>query len=286
MLKLFNKVKLEIKSQDLKPITSKEIQDEMHKELRFLLENNQIEVITNEVTAFKEKNRHILTKADRLASLGFVNTPSIVVKQQLSEQIKSKEKQLELEETEVGLTQEYALEFPGYKFVPDRIFTNVKEKYDLYTASPNRYIKEIPEKNLSEIEAFLPAIKDTHEFGYVYRGSWSRGEDWNVSQRGTEQAMRERLNNYEKVRLNRDGSFSRNSPNFDYQVRKRTDLFEITAPISHFNLEDSEIKDRTIRNKRPVEDPIVSHKVRGGYIIVTVWDKEAEIPEIQNPINN
>jgi hypothetical protein len=37
---------------------------------------------------------------------------------------------------------------------------------------------------------------------------------------------------------------------------------------------------------REVLDPIAVLEVRGGYIIMNAWEKEAEIPEIINPVLN
>lgn len=278
--KLLNKVEVAVKEQQtLKPITSSEIQEEMHKELRFVLENNQIETIKEEVAQFKESNKHILSKAEKLKTLGFVNTPTIAVENQLKEVTREKEAKVKLETEEINLTNVYALAFPGYKFVPERIFHNVRDKYDLYTASTDRYIKEIPEKNLDEVVNFTSTIKDTHEFGRKWYSIWGSDRKLIRIMSGTEKECLQRMSEYEK--MSNDHSYD-----FSYEVRPRTDLLQITAPIHHFNLKDSEVKGREITDKRPVLDPIVSHKVDGGYIIVSAWDKEAEIPEIQNPINN
>ena len=67
----------------------------------------------------------------------------------------------------------------------------------------------------------------------------------------------------------------------EYIVREK-EKFQITAPLSHFDLEKTEIQNREIKDKIEIKDPIVSHKVNGGYIIVSVWDEEANIPEINN----
>lgn len=37
---------------------------------------------------------------------------------------------------------------------------------------------------------------------------------------------------------------------------------------------------------REIDDPIAALEVKGGFIILKAWDKEADIPEIQNEVNN
>lgn len=254
--------------EDVKTITSKDIQSEMERKLDFVLSNNNINLIEEKVKSFEDNNKHITTKGKRLSSLGFNNTPSSVKAQNIEIEKSTKIQEISATKKEIELTNKYAIEYPGYKFVPERIFNQVCEQYDLYTSEPRRYIKEIPEKNLSEIENFVKDKEQMYEIRCSY--AFSR-ETYLILDNLTEEKAQKEYDTIINSGYTHDTS---------YFVEKKQNL-EITAPINHFDLKDTEIRGRRISAKK-VEDPIVSYLVDGGRIIVSVWDKEAEIPEIKN----
>lgn len=253
-----------------KIITSKDIQDDMQSKLNFILGDNNIRYMESEeesVNKFKEQNSHITEKAEKLSSLGFVNTPAVIKNKEVETVSKNKMSAIEVSKKEIELNRKYKLEFPRYKFVPDRIYREVMEKYDLYKSEPFRYIKEIPNKNLEEIVEFKNSLKPLYQLVCKAMGSsWKSMRETSYNKEELEEFLVARKN------LVTGGLY------YDIEEQK---TIEITAPISHFNIKDSEINGRTISDKK-VEDPIVTHKVDGGFIVVSVWDKEAEIPEINN----
>ena len=269
---------------EVKVVTSQDIQNEMQSKLEWLLGSNEIELVSKEVDEFESQNKEILDKANDLKILGFNNVPSAKLAEEIHSKTAEKKKQIDLQQSEIELTKKYSLEFPMYKFVPERIFKEVRDNYDLYTAEPSRYIKEIPSKNVEEIKNFMPLAKEkwevrevlTHSLPTIFGG----GMDFREVTFSLETFYSE-----DDARV----FLKENQPHMGSRARLRLskiDTFQITAPIDHFNLNNVEIMGREIREKIQVLDPIVTHKVDGGYIIVSVWDKEAEIPEIKNNILN
>lgn len=245
-----------------KIITSKDIQNDMISELIVSLNNNNSP--SNKLDVFRENNKEIKSKAEMLQSLGFSNTPTAKKVFEIEREIFSDKLKADLEKTELDLISKYKIEYPGYKFVPNHIFNKVIEKYNLYTATPEHYKKEIPTKNLEEISSFI----NKYGIRYTIR-QWVigllRGESLQVGEdyKSIDEAESE-LNHY--------------SDNFNFFIQEEKNI-EITAPLDHFDLRNSRVSGRDILK---IEDPIVSRPVKGGRIIISVWDKEADIPEIKN----
>lgn len=267
-------------------VTSSDIQNEMNDKLQWLLGSNEIELVSKEVDDFESQNKEILEKAKALEKLGFTNTPSVKLAKEVNSKTADKKKEIALKQDEIELTKKYSLEFPMYKFVPERIFQEVRENYDLYTSETTRYIKEIPDKNVSEIENFIPLAKKSWRVFSSLRMLRMGGLGMDFG------SFRQNSILEDKIFYNEDDAKSHynhnqrlNSSYFRCELTE-SPLFEITAPINHFNLDKTEIQDRDIKTKIEVLDPIVTHKVEGGRIIVSVWDKEADIPEIKNSILN
>lgn len=259
-------------AEDLLPkkITSQVISDDMDKELNFLLNDNNINIIETQVKSIISDNGHIIKKAEKLVSLGFTGTPSAVLRKDIAKSVEERQASISLNKEEIKLRAKYLLKYPSYKFVPERIFKSVCEKYDLYTSNPGRYNKEIPDKNLGEIMGFVPLIEPVWVVRTEYLGfSRSMATDEIFSDKKLAQK-------YYDDKFSSHGRDSFGHISYSCFEKQK---FAVTAPISHFNVERSEIKDRIISD---VTDPIVSHEVEGGRIIVSVWDKEADIPEIKN----
>lgn len=256
-----------------KVITSKDIQQDMENKLKFILGKNNVDYVSTteeSIEKFKLDNKTTLDKAEKLRSLGFINTPAISKGKEIVDTANEKMAVIETSKEEMELTNKYRLEYPMYKFIPERIYNEVMEKYDLYKSEPKRYIKEIPTKNLEEIINFKSKIKPLYELVYNY--SRFIGSGWST-------VIATSNDETELIKM-MDNKYNSRNFEFSYEVTEKNTL-EITAPIDHFNLEKSEISSRSIKDI-VVEDPIVTHQVKGGYIIVSVWDKEAEIPEIIN----
>ncbi len=266
---MFEIFKTKTAQKEVKIITSQDIQNEMNDKLQFLLGSNNIELVSKEVEDFESQNKEILEKATLAKKLGFKNVPVAKLAKEINTQTATKKKSIELQQEEIELTKQYSLEYPMYKFVPERIFEEVRNNYNLFTSETSRYIKEIPQKNLEEIVNFIPLVKPVWELT-------SKGAFGNTK-------FIEKYTSYKEAKEAK-ARMSNSYQSFIYFEVQEKAMFEITAPIDHFDLKDSTITNRQITTK--VEDPIVTYQVKGGRIIVSVWDREAEIPEIRNNILN
>lgn len=249
-----------------KVITSEDIQNDMIFELNLIF-GRDFSAAKQKVNNLKSENEVVIKKASLLNKLGFGNTPTAKNVEQLEKDLNKKQQEIELEQKDIELTNKYRIEYPGYKFIPTKVFDDVCERYNLYTSTPERYIKEVPDKNLQEIENFIG------KYGTVWQriGTFVMEGGKTIEK---ESKHREEVENVESMKGYLFGSYY-------YTNIVETAKIDITAPIDHFNLDKSEISGRVIRDIK-VEDPIVSRPVEGGRIIISVWDKEADIPEIKN----
>lgn len=247
----------------MKTITSEDIHNEMIDGLELIF-GKDFNLEKSKISELEDANKEVKKKASILKRLGFKNTPTAKNVETLDIQIAEKEDKIKLSQKEIELTNKYRIEYPGYKFIPDSVFDQVCEKYDLYTALPERYIKEIPNKNLEEIDNFI------QKYGIVYQKIFN--PHWNVL--GTTAVIEESSTAIYLNELEECGSMA------GYYSIKETPKIEITAPIDHYDLKNSEIKNRKINTK--VDDPIVTRIVEGGRVVISCWDKEADIPEIKN----
>lgn len=244
-----------------KVITSEDIQSDMISELNLIF-GRDFSAAKTKINTLKNENEGVIKKASLLSKLGFGNTPTAKNVERLEKDLNKKQQEIELEQKDIELTNKYRIEYPGYKFIPTKVFDDVCERYNLYTSTPERYIKEVPDKNLEEIDNFIG------KYGTV----WLKYSRWRGSGRQTlEQESKEEIFLSE---------FEMANAHTSYRIKNSAKI-DITAPLGHFNLDKSEISGRVIRDMK-VKDPIVSRTVEGGRIIISVWDKEADIPEIKN----
>lgn len=253
-----------VKEKEKQPITSSQIREEMLEELN----NWDTPILQKQKEEVFVGNEDIVIKGGLASSLGFVNMPSSKIVKQLNRKSEKIESQLEAEKKEMEYIEKYSKEYPLYKFVSQRVFDEVRKKYGLYTAEPGHYIKEIPNKNLLEIENF----SKSHEIeAEKYYRQDHRGAPYEISKEAFLDIMAEQ------------SGYSLVSGKYTY--RNKETLLKITAPRDHFHAQ-LVFDEETREIKVPVLDPIVTKDVEGGKIIITAWDEEAKIPEIQNPLNN
>lgn len=146
----------------------------------------------------------------------------------------------------------YSAEYPLYRFIDEESVNNICNKYNLYLTYSNRYIAEIPDKNIEEIINFRVKRKDYREV--------SRGLMFHISPM------------YDMSTFN-------TKPQGD--SIKGKDLM-IIAPEHKLNTQGLTKIGRTLVK----DDPIVLQPVNGGYLIVTSWGLEAADELIVNKINN
>jgi len=225
-----------------------------------------------------------IDKAERLRRLGFTNTKT--ASQARTEEariqaiiVENREKK-ELRE----MINYFSMKYPFYKFITEESVLKICQKYNLIYGEVERYLGEVPDKNLEAIEKFKieesdMAFIERHQRSWD-RGSWKktfmRVDKWKVSQ----------YNWKEKRDDIRSGD--------DKYEYARCSL-EIAAPQSDFNMNNMEVKDfKIVEKKKEIPDPVVLQPVVYGdtwnmkkaYLIVTAWGDEASDPDVLNHIMN
>ncbi len=147
---------------------------------------------------------------------------------------------------QIELIQGYKQKYPFVKFITRECIDRICEKYNLYLCDVEKFIGEIPLKNQSEIMNFRVDFEDTTVMTYLEYPSMC-------------------YSLYQQY-INKCKSGNCHS-------------LKIVAPLNQIKMDS---RDR-IKNRQIItDDPIVLQPVHGGYLIVTVWGKEANDPEIQN----
>lgn len=192
--------------------------------------------------------------ASRLIKAGFTNTPTVSKTSKLT-----REKTVAREQAE--LVQYYKQTYPFLKFLTEAELDRICEKYSLVFARSDRYIKEVPEKNLRDIEQAQELKED---------------DMINRDQIRLERERREENMQYRSPELYMSDLY------FLGNGRATTDrlgLF-IAAPGSHFNLRGLVKTSKFGWGKPEVKDPIVFRYVRGGIQVLTKWGTEGEDPSL------
>lgn len=197
-------------------------------------------------------------KAERLKALGFTNSEKVVMADA------EKKKQMKSQE-QAELIMYYKREYPFLKFLTESELDRICEKYNLIHAPVENYIKDVPEKNIKEIEDAQKLKK----------------EDYGTEESDLIRAMRRmslQMRLLEAVRFGRPDMVE-----FNKETPQDVKLY-IAAPKSHFNLEGLKKKGRSWRPEP--KDPIVFRYCRGGIQVLSKWGLEANDPMLQNETLN
>ncbi|MEK6884359.1 MAG: hypothetical protein AABY22_32305, partial [Nanoarchaeota archaeon] len=153
---------------NLRGKTSNQIVEEIHAEFDSVEDRllQQALLILNELKITPEME--VETKAKRLSILGFTNTPSV---KQADEIIREKEKvsqQIVKTKSDAELIQHYKFNYPTLRFLTEDELDKICKKYGLIYAPVKNFIKDVPDKNIREIEtAPLLKVEDREEPNYI-----------------------------------------------------------------------------------------------------------------------
>jgi len=228
-------------------------------------------------------------KSERLKKLGFVNTPFVHDNEE-------KIKKLAEFKRKANLVKYYTDNYPFLKFITEEEFDVICKKYDLIYAPANSYRKDIPEKNLIEIENAQPIkSKDAVPVFYTYNLKFFSYVPQEVIEFFSTLKTDKPLSGDNTLRdicpIKYEGKYLYEVSGISHEAIDKTGLF-IAAPPSHFDLtgltENSNKMGffKVITSKPESKDPIVFRYVNGGIQILSKWGKEAEDENLVNPINN
>lgn len=215
------------------------------------------------------------SKAKRLADLGFINAKEAADLVMLQQE--SGEAQMIIQDIEYC-----RLKYPLYKYISKPAAREICLAYGLLIGEAFKYIGEIPDKNLAEIETFQrnysqPENENLRQYPLTPNQAVSSITD--RYKRSIEQDMRmydSALDLFFRARQAEEQNERKTRQN------KRPE-FLIAAPADKFNVRwDDKIEEGHIL----INDPIVLCPIRHGYLIVSKWGLEGNDPALVNEQQN
>ena len=248
-----------------KEITVKQIHDEF---------STAQERLFNEAIGIANKlNSDTVLKADRCNKLGFTSSkPS----KDGAEILKRQSESSRLIEN----INYFSKKYPLNKFITDIEVKRICEKYGLVFGDASRFIGEIPEKNIKEIESFKLKKEDFIE---------DVNSDWTTILRNS--LMRGHLTptgfsidhsvGFGDRRISADfvGGFEMDE-SIEQKASKQKPAFKVVARQQDFDTNGMTLRGHKLEMNIP--DPIVLQPVKGGYLIVTAWGDEASDEAVVN----
>ena len=199
--------------------------------------------------------------AERLKRIGFSNTPTV-------KRVEAIQQEKKMAEDQAKLILYYKQTYPFLKFLTESELERICDKYNLIFAKVDRYVKEVPEKNLRDIEQAQELKEDDAINALDLKAERLRTE--RLARMPKEDWYMEARNPYRNFYM----------PMMFSESAKLG--LSIAAPESHFNLKGL-VKTSTFGWGKPeVKDPIVFRYVRGGIQVLTKWGIEGEDPMLYN----
>lgn len=260
---------------------------------------NQAESLLSELKIPTESA--IEKKAKKLSSLGFKNAESVKQAGSLLKKREEIESIIVSTKEQAALIKYYQSNYPFLKFITEDLLELICKKYNLVFAPVGSYIKDVPDKNILDIESATPLrfddrVKDkkflritefwdgvTKEAKEFFKGEFEYNGFVSDMGKPAESDLRNLLTSA-GINLGSEYVFR--------TATIRTVNYEglfIAAPPSSFDLTDISKQSKfgyMKETNREVKDPIVFRYVRGGIQIITKWGLEANDQSLVNEINN
>jgi hypothetical protein len=206
-----------------------------------------------------------IEKGERLKKVGFTSAKKVVEANSIiSEKNNSKEL--------AKLIEYYQTHYPNNKFITEDKTKEICQKYGLLCGEIQYYISDVPEKNLSEIEAFELRESEMQKIVYDWyrRSSTSHFTFYHSSYEGDSNSE------YGYIERRPFGSGERlvNRPKSETHHFNKKSL-KICASVKDFDTKNMRIEDG-YRLELNLPDPIVLQPVNGGYLVVTKWGLESD----------
>ena len=196
--------------------------------------------------------------ADRLRRLGFAGSNAVREQDRLRSNAEKMRTDMERQE-------EYAMKYPGFRFVAEAVMKAVCAKYKLVIGGVDRYLGDVPEWAAKVVErSGIPThaynVYNVYSVGFFMEAKVNSFLTFSEAEK-----YRERYTNVSHFKV-------RHEPNLLIAAPKR--LMRIKA--------NEEVRGHRIVRR----DPIVMVEVPGGYIVLAAWDEEGRDPRILNAGNN
>lgn len=253
----------------------------------------------------EDRSTGIIEKAERLKRLGFVNNIEVKNVEKTLKILTLSKKQIEYLEY---LTNKY----PFHKFITVDEFDKICKKYKLIYASVDNYLKEVPNKNLLEIENgkqlesvdklgigyhidTVDSVKNCVKFLKMFDLDENFITDDDVKELHLKYRKYDPNTWYFSNPSDANMVFydAKKKVELEFNIRKYSEInrngYFIAAPKSHFNLIGlkSQGLGYFLNKTFEVKDPIVFQYCKNGFLrIETKWGLEAEDENLILPISN
>lgn len=259
--------------------------DEIVKEIHDSFDNAQEHLLKEAKLIIDKSKSKVSDKAKRLESVGFINSELVIKNRAIQKTLVSSEKDAEL-------VNHYKTFYPFLKFLKEDQLDEICNKYNLIYAPVSRYKKDVPEKNLIEIENvqnlkyedrkkethFLKVSKPWTEVPSDLRGILKNGffvDDYFIP--NDDNTLKYAIS-HGGYKGNYNGYTISTKENAAHVETIQYNKLMIAAPKSHFDLKGLKNKGLGFLNitLTEVKDPIVFRYVRGGIQVITKWGLEAD----------
>jgi len=245
--------------------SEKQLIEEIHEDFMTEVDKLLAEAkITREV---KTDKGNLLNKSEQLKKLGFVSAKDVKDAEEEENRLAALRIENDRKESLIKTINYFTKKYPSYKFITEASVIRICEKYGLIYGPVNKFIAEVPQKNLEEIAKFKVQSED---MCYVEESYYRRGGSTDI-----------RI--VDSRKYNNQYSSDENFRYNYYQIP-----LEIAAPKSNFDTSGMELKGFKLTQitKREIPDPIVLqpvfHNGTKHYLIVTAWGAEASDSEVVN----
>lgn len=239
--------------------TTEELIEEIHE--TFFTEVDRLLEEAGIIKSEEPENPELHKKADRLRKLGFKAAKAVSETDSDRTKISEISAENAAKKDLKKAINYFSTKYPQYKFITEKSVKRICQKYGLIYGDVSKYIGDVPEKNIKEIEDFK-----INENDYCYEIMILRYSTW---------GSKRRKGYYNKQNLP-ETSYSLS---IRYTEEARKCALEIAAPKSDFNTRGMEIEDFELKEKVEIPDPVVLQPVywngKKHYLIVSAWGLEA-----------
>ena len=260
----------EVKESPFKGKTEREIIEAIHNE--FETEVDRLLAEANIMNSLESDKEDLVNKGKRLKELGFGASKDVSEANEEEERLRKLENENREKKILAEAINYFSQKYPFYKFITEDSVKKICEKYNLVYSKASRYVGDIPEKNIEDMENFKISEDDACYFFETIQYSSYDGRAYYIDERYISKTTAK-----EECEKHKPKSLSESISNTSHTIDKCP--LEIVAPIKDFNLNKSEMDGFRINDKIEIPDPVVlqpvHYKGKKHYLVVTAWGLEA-----------
>lgn len=249
----------------VKQKTKNELIDEIH--TNFYTEVDRLLEFANNKHSLETNKELEIEKSKRLKALGFTSTKTVKEASKEENRLDNLKTKNKNKQNLINAINYFSLHYPNYKFITEESVKTICKKYNLIYGTIDKYIGDVPDKNLKEIESFKLKEKDELYY-FTVRGS-IRFPDKNYIHYGSLGFCEDEKKSY-NVKNGHTMYY------FTSSINKCP--LEIAAPVSDFNTEGMELNNFELK-KIHIPDPVVlcpvNYNNQKHYLILSAWGQEA-----------